>query len=345
MALRAYIFCLGLGLVVQIAVAQRPGATRVETQKGDRGPTPKNDDRHADESRPYYCHVENLPTSWPFDNPPTAIEQHEVDFVETGHAGASFRLRNLGRASLEAVALIVEYLDERGHTIDEIPVAGASKTAAQRFHAPFAVEPAWVYLKGVQEGEHWESAVPPDGSVILAGSKDGIRTGNCPVAAKVTLLRLQLSDGAARTFSSPGWHLDPIPRRVPEVPTTFRPLSINRPFSLLARVKIIASGQVVDVVPDDSSNHGEVLRWIRDFMKQEWRFHPALLAGTPVDSQLSVLFRFPADATLAFPEIEPMLSPVTLIQFFRKHDLYPNNYTGSDLVVMYGQSEEGSVVE
>jgi hypothetical protein len=307
---------------------------------------PHNDDREPDQSRPYYCHVEGLPTSWVFGSPPGAIEQHEIYFWETGRASASFRLRNLGRARIEGAALILDYVDSRGQTIDEIPVAGTTKTAAEKFRPPFSVERSWVYQKGVQEAEHWEGAVPKGGSVRVAGSRDGIRTGHCPVAAEVTFAKLQFADGSRRTFSSPTWHLGPTPRRIPEVPTTFRPLpALNRPLSLLATMKISAAGKVADVIPDDRNNQPEVLRWIRDFMRQEWEFHPALLAGAPVDSQLIVLFRFPADATPAFPETTPMLSPVTLIQFFRKHDLYPNNYTGSDLVVMYGQAEEGSVVD
>lgn len=345
-----YVVFLGLGLVTRGGFAERPDALPADAQKVvlvDRGgATPSNDNRRTGKSHPYYCHVQKLSTSWAFDNPATAIEQHEVYFVETGHALASFRFRNVGGVGIEAAALIVEYLDEQGQTIDEISVAGTSKMAAEKFHAPFPVETTGVYLKGVQEGEHWEGAVPPGGSVLLAGSKNGIRTGQCPVAGKVTFLMLQFTGGSVRTFSSPSWRLGPIPRRIPEVPAAFRPLpTLNRPSSLLARVKISASGAVVDVMPDDKNSQPEVLRWIRDLMEQEWRFHPGLSGGKPVDSELAVLFRFPADATPAFPETEPTLSPVTLIQFFRKHDLYPNNYTGSDLVVMYGLAEEGSVVE
>jgi len=345
MALRAFIFCLGLSLAQAVPPqysaansAGLQGDTSVEQESGQH-----NDGRAR---RAYYCHLQNLPTSWAFDSsPPAVISGHEVYFVETGHASASFQFRNIASLRLEAVALIFEYLDDQGQTIEEIPVAGVSRMAAGRFRVPFPVEPTWVYLKGAQEGEHWGSALVPGASVSLAGSKDGTRTANCPVAAKVTFLRLQFTNGTARTYSSRDWHLGPAPRRVPEVPTKFRPPPVIRPYALLAEVKINASGDVVDLIPEDQDIAPDVLQWTRDLMKQEWKFHPALLLGKAVDSQLMVLFRFPVDATSPFPEVKPLPFPVTLIRIFRKRDLDPSNYTGNDLVVMYGQAEEGSVLE
>jgi len=347
MALRPYIFCLGLSLAQAVLPQYSPAnsaglqeATPVEQGSGQR-----NNDRHPVTSPDYYCHLDNLATSWAFDTSPAIIARHEVYYVQTGHASVSFQFRNVAPLKLEAVALILEYLDSQGQVIDEVPVAGVSRTAAGRFRAPFPVEPTWVYLKGSQEAEHWESALAPGQSVLLAGSKDGTRTGNCPATAKVTFLRLQFANGTARTYSSAGWHLGPRPRRVPEVPTTFRPAPVTRPCALLARIKINASGDVVDLIPEGQNTAPDVLRWTRDLMMQEWKFHAALLQGKAVDSQLTVLFRFPLDATSPFPEVEPIPFPVTLIQFFRKHDLEPNNYTGSDLVVTYGQMQEGSVLE
>lgn len=348
MALRVSILYLGLGAVAQATFPQQPGtppAQRQQVAQTDRRSLPEKHDRLSDEARPYYCYARDLPTSWAFEPPPLLIEQHEVYFFETGRTLVSLRFRNTGKLSIQALALILSYVDERGEAIDEVPVAGVTKMPPEGFDSPFPVSLSELHLAGVQDREHREHALRPRGSARVAGSRDGTRTGNCPARAKVTFLRLQFTDGTARTYSSPGWHLGPIPRRIPEVPTTFRPLSVNRPSSIVARVKIGASGDVADVVPDNSNNHPEVLRWIRDFMKQEWKFHPAVLGGTPVDSQLTVLFRFPAGATLEFPEVEPILSPVTLIQFFRRHDLHPNDYTGSDLVVMYGQADEGTLAE
>ncbi len=75
---------------------------------------------------------------------------------------------------------------------------------------------------------------------------------------------LRFADGSSRTLSSANWQLGPVPLRIPEVPTTFRSLpNLVRPFSLLARLEISASGEVLDVVPDDPKSDAAVLSWIR----------------------------------------------------------------------------------
>jgi hypothetical protein len=154
---------------------------------------------------------------------------------------------------------------------------------------------------------------------------------------------VKFTDGTVRSFSSPEWQVDPVPRRIPqlaEVPA----LPVGPPVSLLAKVKINTAGEVVDVISTDRE-HMEVLPWVRDRMRHKWTFYPALLDGKPIESELPVLFLIHAPGMMKFTETEPLYSPVTLIQFFRSQDLFPNTATIDRWTVTYGFLQEGSTVE
>lgn len=343
---RVVFLVLGLGLVSPHAFPQSAGPVLGHGELDGLSPAPFSESQGSDELPRYRCHVEGLPTSWAFEDSLLRAESHEIYVSEMGSISVLVDFRNLGAARIAAVALVVEYLDKQGQLIDEVSLQGQAKGAGGGFRPPFAVEQAWVYLKGVQPAEEWVHTVPQGGSVWLGGVKNGTRTARCPATARVTFEKVQFADGTSHTFSSPSWRIGPIPRRIPPIPTTFRPLpNLVRPFSLMAKVEVSSSGEVTDVVPYESEGRSALVSWIRDFMKQEWRFHPALLAGTPVNSQLQVLFQFPADVRQTSIEAERTLGPIVLIRFLRKHDIFPNDYTGNDLVVMYGQANEGTVVE
>jgi hypothetical protein len=348
MALHAKVVCLGLGLglislgAFSQAVGHVTGHEKTESLSSATLVTPPE----SDGSRSYNCHVQRLPTSWAFEGSPLGVESHEIYVSEMGGISALFSFRNLGAARIKAVALVVEYLDKQAQAIDEVSIEGGAEGAREGLRPPFAVEQAWVHVNGAQQAEKWVDTLSPGGSVWLGGVKDGTSIPHCPATARVTFEKVQFADGRSQTFSSAGWHIGPIPRRIPPIPTTFRPLpNLVRPFSLMTKVEISSSGEVTDVVPYESDGRSALVSWIRDLMKQEWRFHPALLAGTPVNSQLQVLFQFPADVRQTSIEAERTLGPIVLIRFLRKHDIFPNDYTGNDLVVMYGQANEGTVVE
>ena len=72
---------------------------------------------------------------------------------------------------------------------------------------------------------------------------------------------------------------------------------------------------------------------------------PALLNGESTDSEFDALFLIHAKGEIHFHESEPLLAPVTLIQFFWIHDLQPNNGGADRMTVMYGFLPEGSQIE
>ena len=147
---------------------------------------------------------------------------------------------------------------------------------------------------------------------------------------------IQLSDGSVRIFSSPRWQLEPVPHRVPRLSEDTPNLPVTPPVSLLAKVKVSASGQVVDVVSDGQQDDPKVLAWIRERMTQNWTFHPALRNGQPVDSEFAVLFLIHGKGMINVPETRPLLMPLTIIQFFWSRDLFPNDGGVDRWTVTYG---------
>jgi hypothetical protein len=118
------------------------------------------------------------------------------------------------------------------------------------------------------------------------------------------------------------------------------PLPVQPPVSLFAKVRISASGDIVDLVPDTNSD-ARLAGWLRDVMGKDWKFHPATLNGQPIESELNVLFQINAKGMTEFVENHPILKPVTLIRFVWTRDVSSSD-AGDRLMAMYGVLTEGS---
>jgi hypothetical protein len=289
--------------------------------------------RGADADHKYVCLTERIPTSWGFGNPSVAIEKHDVEFAANGRSAPDVHFRNVGDSRLEALAAVVRYTDQQGRTIDDVPVAAGTSQVVDALRLPFAVE-------GVQ---YWKRPVAPGEDMVVAGVYDGIRTGVCPAHATVTFLRLQFAGSHPLDFSSPGWHVRPLPRSVPEVPESLAKLNLNPPDFIAAQLKIDASGRVIDLTPGDEEN-SEVVSWLRNFMQQSWRFYPALRDGRPVEEQVRVLFGFARDRVSMLAQAPSLQSPVLVIQIMRTLDFFPNVRNQQEFRATFGGIAEGDVV-
>ena len=278
---------------------------------------------------PYDCRAMGVPTSWAFDNPPGLIEAHNAIFTDAGDTTVELVFRNDGTSPLLSLAMVMEYVDAQEEVIDRIPIVAAVKPGIREV-PPNVLSPA----------DAWKRALPPGEAVRLVGTRDGIRTGQCPVRARVTFASVRFPDGTTRTFSSPGWRLPATPKQVPILPEAIPEFPAQPPTSVLAKLKISASGDVIDVVSEEAVDH-KVVDWIRDRMR-DWKFHPALVGGKPADSELTTLFLIHAKGMGKFSEERPVLQPVTLIQFIWSRDLSQTAATDR-WTVMYGWLTEGSV--
>jgi len=274
------------------------------------------------------CSAERLDTSWAIENAPIEIRQHMLRITKTGTSYSDFVAHNLQSSPIEALALVIEYTDNQGVVIERMPVIGNTERASDAFHAPFPLE---------RVSPLWNVPMQHGDSVRILGQSDGIITEDCPTGARVTFAAIQYADGTTKILSSPGWQLGATPRVIPFA-SQFPPDLVKPPVALLARVKVNASGQVIDVLSADQ-DQPDTLNLIRDQMKKTWKFNPALSDGSPTPSDLLVLFRVHSERTLAFPDTRRPASPVTLIEFF------PDDRNPGKLEITFGGLFSGASVD
>lgn len=276
------------------------------------------------------CRSGKLDTTWTIENPPVEIQQNRIQLTETGTSFADFYVRNLQPLSMRAMAVVIEYSDNKGQVLERIPVVAAANAeqATQAFHPPFPFEKTY---------NRWKTLLLPGDSARVQGQSDGVIAAACPTGARVTFVMIQFADGSIKTLASPGWQLDPTPRVIPLVPQ-FPPDLVRPPVAILGRIMINAFGQVTDVAAVDQEEPA-VLKLIQDQMRQNWQFNPALYNGIPSMSEITALFRIHSERTLTFPETRPLPSPIILIE------LFPDDANPGKLEIAYGRLLSGSGVE
>jgi len=287
-------------------------------------------ERLSPEQSHYQCAVTNIPTSWAFDDAPGSIERSNAQFAESGEGSLDLRFRSRQSAQINALALVVEYLDTEGQVLVRVPMFARVNPAVAKI-------PSNVF----RPADSWGEPLSSGDEALLVGDSVGIRIGRCPARARVTFANLQLSDDTTRTYSSRDWTLGPTPVIVPRLPDALPEFPVQPPVSLLAKLQISASGTVLDVLAEEPADP-RVVGWIRDRMMQDWKFHPAILNGNATDSEIKVLFLIHAKGMPSFVEKKPVLQPVTLIRFAWKHDLFPTVTDADRLTVSYGSSIEGT---
>ncbi len=293
----------------------------------------ESQNQKAEATGSHICRTIEVPTSWAFDNPPVRIEANQVSFSEIGWVTLSLRVLNEESTPIQALTMIVEYLDVQGEPIIRVPIFAHIDRAIAK-GPPDMLKPA----------QAWKSALSPGEEAVLAGDSMGIRTGGCPARSRVTFVREEFTNSRVRTSASSNWQLGPSPALVPILPDSLPDLPVEAPASLLAKLRISDSGSVIDVVPQVAADSA-LLQWIRARMKQGWRFYPALINGRPVESELNVLFQIHAKGMARFPETQPLPKPVTLIRFVWSHDAFPKGDGSDRLMLMYGVLTEGSAPE
>jgi len=275
------------------------------------------------------CRTEGLGTTLAINNAPIEIEQSGIMVTEAGTWYPDLYIRNVQPFSIQALAIVIEYVDKEGLVLNRVPVVAESEsaTASPGFRLPFVFE-------RVQAA--WKAPVSPGRSVRVQGQSDAVLPIACPTGARVTFAMVQSTEGATKTFTSPAWQLGPTPRFVPFF-SRF-PLGVTQPLiAVPARVMISAGGRVTQVLPFDPQQES-LVQFIRDQMIGRWEFNPGIRDGSPVQSELTVLFRIHADRARALPVSTPLKSPLTLI------DIFPDARDPAKLEVAFGTLFSGSGV-
>ena len=280
------------------------------------------------DENPYSCQREQLKTVWAVSNPIGEIEQHTVIFSGLGQTTVDFHFRNRLSMPLRGLMLVMEYEDSQGRVIDRVPISanvGMLTNASDNELTPIRT---------------WKRAISPGDSALMGAVKEGIRTGFCPVIARVIFAKAQFADGTTQAYSSSGWRLEAAPRMIPTLSEHIPKMPVEPPVSIRAKLKISVTGKLVDIAGDEQQR--KVLDWIGNQIR-EWSFYPAFLDGQPVDSDLDVLFLMHAKGSTQFQEPEPVLTPITVVHFLWTDDLFPGRGGGDRWTVVYGLLEEGSI--
>ena len=287
------------------------------------------------------CDRKNVPTSLAWDSPSIRVEENHIRFEQLGQSAHTLVVRSLELKPIAAIALVVEYIGTGEAIVDEVPLRAGTTEALNTFRAPFAVQGGVVAVSDVPGVSQWEQPVSPGSLVLIGGVKDGIRTSVCPARASITCMMVQFSDGSSRTYTSPGWKVGPLPQSIPRVSNSV-PISISLPTSLGAKIKINAAGEILEMVVPPDRDQSVLFEWVRNYMKHSWKFYPALVDGKPVNSELPVLFCFHAHVTPDVFEREPTSTPVTMIHFYPRRELYPTDDSPQQFAVAYGELGEDS---
>jgi hypothetical protein len=218
------------------------------------------------------CQSDHVKTSWGFQEPPLLIEQNSIMYSEPGTSYPALIIQNLGNQPITAVGMIVEYRDDRGNVIDRIPLLGGVREDEMPLQVPFPVERVF---------DSWSGPLMPGESSFLKGVKDGVMTRDCPTTAIVTFLRIKSVDTVS-TIAENRWQVGPTPKTIPLIPMSQRaPILEN--MDIKAEIYISPAGRVLDLTSKDQK-HLLILNWIRDDMRANWNFNPALSNGQPVSS-------------------------------------------------------------
>ncbi len=283
--------------------------------------------RYADESGSggnYYCRVSDMPISWRTNGHPVQIAHSDAVFTGLGTTTPGLDVRNTQAASITNLALVVEYVDEEGHTVATATAAGAAPGFEKAIRTPFPVE----------EVKAWKQPLDPGQTERIDGFNAGARTITCPVAARVTFAIVRFKSGTVQQYASAGWRVGPLPRIVPELISACPPVQSGL-VEIPAKLRISAAGDVLGIAAD-TRNYLTVLGWITAQVGQ-WKFHPALIDGQPKDSEVDLEFVVHGSAE---PNLSAISSsaPAILIQFFPARDSAPR------CVESFAQLTEGATI-
>jgi hypothetical protein len=250
----------------------------------------------------YYCHTDDMPVSWKGISQPVKIVHSSAVFLELGTAVPALDILNTQTVALTNLDLVIEYLDEKGNTVDTATIGGVAAGFEDAMPAPFSLE----------NKETWKGPLEPGETARVQGMSNGNRTVTCPVSGRITFVMARLRNGAVRQYGSTGWQVPPLPRIVPELDSAC-PAVQGGVLEIPVKLKISSAGDLIGVSQSSAKDLG-VLAWAVDQLKR-WKFHPALVDGQPKDSELSVDFVFHGSPEPNLGAISPA-TPSVLIQFF-----------------------------
>ncbi len=223
------------------------------------------------------CQVQDVPVSMPSPVLNQSILSNLFISSKLKDSWGALSFRNPLHSTIEAIEIILEYQNEEGQSLVQLPYMAATARMKQRFPLLLFPEYTETLKRPLTAGD--STRLYAEGFVIVS---------RCPSKAKVIALRVMLADGQTQTWTLPGWGTAPVLRYFP------RDLELPRETSgrfshLLVRAQITTQGKIASFQGIDGSMADLPAHLSTAFI--DWQFYPAQKDGQPVQGQLVMLLR------------------------------------------------------
>jgi hypothetical protein len=235
------------------------------------------------------------------------------------------RIRNRDTRGIVGLLILVELRNEAGELSLSLPFYTIDMTSKAPLGASFL---QWLR---VHDSYDLGGSLSPMGKKSLRGWSPMAVT-HCPVAANLTFVQLEYSDGYTFRYASSTWEIQPLLVRALRFSLSGVPA--QPPIRLFAQLRVSADGQpeVQSTVPTDVFKD-----WFQGIVSA-WAFAPAMRGGQTQEKGLSMSFR----VDLSKPEKnEPPLpyEAALAVSFVRAT---PHKLIDSDFLIEQGDLPVGN---
>ena len=219
-------------------------------------------------------------TRLPFPSPPVELLENTFATTRDGESGMTLSVRNLRKAPFDALAMVVEYSDESGSDLVQVPYVAATRDVRPSFHSPVHASYA----------NDLEAPIGP-GATVELGAVSPVTVPACPSQAQVKFLMARYGSAEILTWSTPGWRIAPIVESTSAALFSISSPLPRLPFTLKLLVFIDEQGMPVEFLPTDPGQRILATELVASALK-DTTFFPALADGKPTPAKLSLVLRF-----------------------------------------------------
>jgi hypothetical protein len=263
-----------------------------------------------------FCELSKAPLK--YEGAPGKIEMESLRLARRAEGLITFT--NTTSVAISRIVVVADYFDSQDRR--KFSLIYSRSTGSVKAGAFLG---RWLPVVVPQAKE----SIAPGGVVKVPGSSP-LTSRTCPSKGAVTFVQLDFEDGNSSSWSTPGWHVDidlgSAPN--PEVP---RSLVAGRK-ELMADLQITLEGKLAEFEPHDdrdpplvSALQAALARWV---------FLPPASSGRPLQTRITMVFRFEATPEPKFSRIDTLESvpegPFVLVDFLLKDN------SQSDWYVYFG---------
>lgn len=218
------------------------------------------------------------------------------------------KFENLGSKPVMRITAMIDYFDSNDHRIFSVVYYAEPETDVNRDDSTPPTE----------SPEGLKGPVDP-GQAHLLSTVSWMTTSQCPKYAKLELLSLEYTDHTAIHWEEKEWISNPVLDDSPQ----YFPLPCGRltpGYSRHIAVKVDATGQVKDFSSDEPIDSKSRTCLLGQLL--QWRYHPALRNGRPVEATIPILLRVqPPNTDWHSVSAAELTHPLVIVDIFPEPDV------------------------